>query len=61
MNKEEYFKMKEISAKIELYLALVKFCNEVSNHEPCLNYKKCYECSIAEKKESLKKEIMKSY
>jgi hypothetical protein len=58
---KEILKMKELTAKIELYLALEKFCDSVCNHEPCLNFRDCDECSLKQKREELKEEIMYAF
>ncbi|MGB9855825.1 MAG: hypothetical protein ACPLKS_04720 [Caldisericum exile] len=50
--------MKELIAKIELYLSLEEFCDSVG--EECFNLRSCDECSIKEKRDKLKEEIMLS-
>jgi hypothetical protein len=54
-------KMKELNAKIELYLNLEKFCDSAFNHDPCLNFRDCHECSVRSERERLKEEIMNSF
>ncbi|MEM3579279.1 MAG: hypothetical protein QXK47_02405 [Candidatus Bathyarchaeia archaeon] len=57
MNRKEYFKMREVTAKIELFLALRKFCDEIGN--ACVEH--CEDCGVHWKKEKLKEEIKHAY
>ncbi len=45
-------------SRATLYVALMQFCKEASDHDPCLNYRNCDECSVRKRTDELRDQVI---
>lgn len=52
---------KLITSQADLVVSLRKFCQSEGEHDPCLNYKDCYDCAIRKRMEQTKDDLLNNF